>query len=186
MWPSSPKTGLGEIPDSVTWKRGKGCAGPAPWFLRMRAPRSMVTASRSGRGTVPEETARALSTRGVTGDRKSKAELQSQSKLIRRPPTSPLFPYTTLFRSEGAAVDGHGVEVGQGHGPRGDREGLVDEVDDRGLIALGEVESPGAVLDELLDVAGGHDEARERAVAGGGGEHEVGLARAGRPCGRGG
>src|SRR3712207_7596042 len=34
--------------------------------------------------------------------------------MIRRPPRSTLFPYTTLFRSEGYPVDTNGLKVGSG------------------------------------------------------------------------
>src|SRR3989442_9445590 len=50
--------------------------------------------------------------------------------MIRRPPRSPLFPYTTLFRSGSAprrrdsTVGGHRFEVGRGKGL-----GLADDVD---------------------------------------------------------
>src|SRR3712207_7863156 len=37
--------------------------------------------------------------------------------MIRRPPRSTLFPYTTLFRSDGAAAAGHRGEDPCGEGP---------------------------------------------------------------------
>src|SRR5690349_22808140 len=37
--------------------------------------------------------------------------------MLRRPPRSTLFPYTTLFRSQQAAADRHGVEVRRGRLP---------------------------------------------------------------------
>src|SRR3712207_7702422 len=41
--------------------------------------------------------------------------------MIRRPPRSTLFPYTTLFRSEGALVEGHlAPAVERGHYGRAD------------------------------------------------------------------
>src|SRR3712207_8305435 len=39
--------------------------------------------------------------------------------MIRRPPRSTLFPYTTLFRSAGAAVGGHGAGRGAAAGRPG-------------------------------------------------------------------
>src|SRR3989441_10360835 len=40
--------------------------------------------------------------------------------MIRRPPRSTLFPYTTLFRSHGGRnAEGGGAAVGQGHGLHG-------------------------------------------------------------------
>src|SRR3989442_4568263 len=42
--------------------------------------------------------------------------------MIRRPPRSTLFPYTTLFRSDPGGVRGHGlVRLGGGLGGSGDR-----------------------------------------------------------------
>src|SRR5438876_4938674 len=62
--------------------------------------------------------------------------------MIRRPPRSTLFPYTTLFRSQGDAVE----EEGGG-------EGTGDEVLERGLLALRTVAlEPGQGVD-----GDGHD-----------------------------
>src|SRR2546425_7015939 len=52
--------------------------------------------------------------------------------MIRRPPRSTLFPYTTLFRSRrGAPADGAGVPQGEprrhGHGGEGVRGGRSEE-----------------------------------------------------------
>src|SRR3712207_8514531 len=55
--------------------------------------------------------------------------------MIRRPPRSTLFPYTTLFRSDDAAgvrheVHQHGVLLGrERHVPAGDAHGTALEVD---------------------------------------------------------
>src|SRR5438876_7417912 len=38
--------------------------------------------------------------------------------MTRRPPSSTLFPYTTLFRSEGSVGAGTGATVGKALGPR--------------------------------------------------------------------
>src|SRR5258706_5386693 len=37
--------------------------------------------------------------------------------MIRPPPRSPLFPYTTLFRSRPQAAEGRDTAVGSGHSP---------------------------------------------------------------------
>src|SRR3712207_8921779 len=49
--------------------------------------------------------------------------------MIRRPPRSTLFPYTTLFRSGGVVVGGRRALVRHGHGHRGG--GRVGAVADR-------------------------------------------------------
>src|SRR3712207_8010693 len=53
--------------------------------------------------------------------------------MIRRPPRSTLFPYTTLFRSPGAGHEALGLVVGEadqpgltGEGELGDLRGVVD------------------------------------------------------------
>src|SRR3712207_8793117 len=69
--------------------------------------------------------------------------------MIRRPPRSPLFPYTTLFRSEGAAQheqrrDGPGREQGKRQRRRQEEQQLVlqrpegDPPDDGHLAGGGE------------------------------------------------
>src|SRR2546430_5828160 len=50
--------------------------------------------------------------------------------MIRRPPRSTLFPYTTLFRSEGRGRRAAGVRSGAGGG-RSDQEGLRGHVRSR-------------------------------------------------------
>src|SRR5205085_9438852 len=60
--------------------------------------------------------------------------------LIRRPPTSTLFPYTTLFRSDrvprcGAPRRGEGHRRGLGHSSR-DRRPEDRRVDDRGASCV--------------------------------------------------
>src|SRR3712207_8932268 len=47
--------------------------------------------------------------------------------MIRRPPRSTLFPYTTLFRSQGL-VGHHGSEVGQVEAPGEDRGPLPQQL----------------------------------------------------------
>src|SRR3712207_7971902 len=42
--------------------------------------------------------------------------------MIRRPPRSTLFPYTTLFRSETGEHDRHRTDEGDGHGPGDDQD----------------------------------------------------------------
>src|SRR2546422_7488914 len=65
--------------------------------------------------------------------------------MIRRPPRSTLFPYTTLFRSVGHAFDGLGGGVGHGLDGFGLALGLVD---DGLLLAFG-------ACDEGFALAGG-------------------------------
>src|SRR3712207_8477317 len=50
--------------------------------------------------------------------------------MIRRPPRSTLFPYTTLFRSPTGPVIAMGRREGQRHGPRG-RLGVLPRVHPR-------------------------------------------------------
>src|SRR3712207_8376434 len=62
--------------------------------------------------------------------------------MIRRPPRSTLFPYTTLFRSEDAAEDGEGfvgaLHVDEGDGvPVGHLKVVGDELLRRGVFAQG-------------------------------------------------
>src|SRR5258708_19750710 len=54
--------------------------------------------------------------------------------MIRRPPRSTLFPYTTLFRSDGAAQHARGVERGPRHGVRVEPDPLHREGPDRGDV----------------------------------------------------
>src|SRR5437868_11656103 len=64
--------------------------------------------------------------------------------MLRRPPSSTLFPYTTLFRSDGGVERGGvaqaGVEVaggeGAGHGPRRAAARGGGAADDRGLALV--------------------------------------------------
>src|SRR3712207_6856451 len=49
--------------------------------------------------------------------------------MIRRPPRSTLFPYTTLFRSQEVADDGHEFEHAVGAARGGDQSGTVDPDD---------------------------------------------------------
>src|SRR3989449_11277490 len=64
--------------------------------------------------------------------------------MIRRPPRSTLFPYTTLFRSLRDRVDGRGVHaLGDGHAPAGGN-GLADHYGGRPphLRGVGRREDP--------------------------------------------
>src|SRR3712207_8716314 len=55
--------------------------------------------------------------------------------MIRRPPRSTLFPYTTLFRSRGSRADANGAAAGAGRGggegAGGEGGGTVGEVQER-------------------------------------------------------
>src|SRR5256885_12146822 len=74
--------------------------------------------------------------------------------MIRRPPRSTLFPYTTLFRSDGAArrlVDVRGDHVSPGPAHHAELERLVlggEKLDGRGLIfgAQNDRQRPAPVL----------------------------------------
>src|SRR3712207_6958414 len=59
--------------------------------------------------------------------------------MIRRPPRSTLFPYTTLFRSEGAPYPAGPAFVPVAHGfAKVEREGAVDvAVDALGVVGVG-------------------------------------------------
>src|SRR3712207_7512414 len=71
--------------------------------------------------------------------------------MIRRPPRSTLFPYTTLFRSGRVAVGVVGADGRQHHG-------RVDRVEERGLLRSA------AVVRDLQDV-GAHVDAAVEQVA---------------------
>src|SRR2546429_2681689 len=47
--------------------------------------------------------------------------------MIRRPPRSTLFPYTTLFRSAGSAIPGRGARQGAGAAQEGRASGRSEE-----------------------------------------------------------
>src|SRR5260221_3381625 len=49
--------------------------------------------------------------------------------MIRRPPRSTLFPYTTLFRSQQSRPGQHGVEIDQNHGSADDHQHVGREID---------------------------------------------------------
>src|SRR3989442_15291743 len=79
--------------------------------------------------------------------------------MIRRPPRSTLFPYTTLFRSEAALKDRRDMPVGAGAG--GQRP-ATRRLKPRGVVALGEPEDPQAGAVALLGMGavgqdGGHE-----------------------------
>src|SRR5437588_9028799 len=52
--------------------------------------------------------------------------------MIRRPPSSTLFPYTTLFRSRGAGHDDHGVHAAARQRPDAQRAGPCRRPGDHG------------------------------------------------------
>src|SRR3712207_6929479 len=58
--------------------------------------------------------------------------------MIRRPPRSTLFPYTTLFRSVPRPAAGHGGVRGDLEGPRGGRQGARDRVERQRAGGAGE------------------------------------------------
>src|SRR2546422_3397752 len=59
--------------------------------------------------------------------------------MIRRPPRSTLFPYTTLFRSPGIAAAHLGEALERAHEPEPDRlDDRVDEVGDAPALERGE------------------------------------------------
>src|SRR3712207_7668735 len=72
--------------------------------------------------------------------------------MIRRPPRSTLFPYTTLFRSDADRAASGGREVGEVlqllFGPDGDQH-LTDLESDRGMRVR--VEAPAPVADGQQD-----------------------------------
>src|SRR3989337_2917581 len=71
--------------------------------------------------------------------------------MIRRPPRSTLFPYTTLFRSRGQAVGGCGLP--DPHGDRGDARGEGDRKSTRLNSSHGSISYAVFCLEknELLD-----------------------------------
>src|SRR2546422_9080960 len=76
--------------------------------------------------------------------------------MIRRPPRSTLFPYTTLFRSPGIAAAHLGEALERAHEPEPDRlDDRVDEVGDAPALERGEARLEG--LDALAEV-GNHDD----------------------------
>src|SRR3712207_7921680 len=70
--------------------------------------------------------------------------------MIRRPPRSTLFPYTTLFRSPG--VEGQLVEAGVVAGHGGDALGVLEGVERRRVEPVGEVD---LALPERLELGVG-------------------------------
>src|SRR5256885_7261856 len=79
--------------------------------------------------------------------------------MIRRPPRSTLFPYTTLFRSEGGIAVGQHAHLAVGllvTGPRAHHEGVVDrQAPD--LVHAGSLEGFGLLHEagHMLGRAGG-------------------------------
>src|SRR3712207_9505057 len=65
--------------------------------------------------------------------------------MIRRPPRSTLFPYTTLFRSLSLDATHHALKP----------EGLAQALVDLRALAVEAVERHGEVLEELRAIAGG-------------------------------
>src|SRR2546429_6987980 len=55
--------------------------------------------------------------------------------MIRRPPRSTLFPYTTLFRSSDCIVDGLGVRAAVGDSPCASRQSTASEHKRSGVVA---------------------------------------------------
>src|SRR3712207_7959651 len=80
--------------------------------------------------------------------------------MIRRPPRSTLFPYTTLFRSQG--VGGHGVEPAPG-----DEERLGDHVGRRVVV------DPAPGVRQHRTAVGGEERAEARLGVVVGGHMEV-------------
>src|SRR3712207_8063311 len=74
--------------------------------------------------------------------------------MIRRPPRSTLFPYTTLFRSDGASL----AQGARRHrADAGDRQERVDEPPDRAAAGRGDA---GADLPDVRDRLAGRDAGR--------------------------